>query len=442
MNLPGTLHLSPGQKITLSVHYPLSFHSGSSLTFQESLKLSAFDHLLTKELVLSPKSAERFEVQIRIFGRIPVKKLQVEVAEPPQLIPGGQAVGVLFSSKGVVIVGHLPIKGVDGKMYYPAKTAGLKVGDVLLAINSLPVNRVDDVEVLLRNFRPWYRTLNLTIKRGNQIRLIKVHPVLSYEEGTQHQRYMLGIFIEDPAAGVGTLTFYDPVTRKFAGLGHHIAEFSGAKGLTLQNGEIVLASINGIKAGLPGQPGEKIGVCSTNLSPIGLIEKNSRFGIYGTLTENFIDFTKARSLPMAYSSQITLGSAEIYTVIKERLVEKFQVQIIKVYRQDSPRDKGLILKVTDPELLKRTGGIIQGMSGSPIIQNGRLIGAVTHVFVNDPTKGYGVLAEWMIREINELDETAKRSKGEEGVKESNGLSGRGIARTPRSPVTTPIPKAS
>jgi stage IV sporulation protein B len=209
----------------------------------------------------------------------------------------------------------------------------------------------------------------------------------------------LGIFIEDPAAGVGTLTFYDPFTKRFAGLGHHIAKFPGSGGVSFQQGEIIYASIQGIKMGTPGEPGEKIGVCSSKSMVIGRIDKNSRFGIYGRLTKNFID-PLTKPIPIAYSSQIKEGGAEIYTVIKGRKVEKFKIMVIKVFRQNEPRDKGMILKVTDPFLLKQTGGIIQGMSGSPIIQDGRLIGAVTHVFVNDPTKGYGVMAEWMNNEIN------------------------------------------
>lgn len=403
---PEHLKLTPGQRITLGVHYPLAFYPGKNFHFPVAGVYPKTDmaHLLTRHIVLDSKKKTEFEVQLRLFGAIPVKTLQVKVVEPPLVIPGGQAIGVLFSSHGVVIVGHLPVKGVDQKIHYPAREAGLEVGDIILSINNIPVNRVNEVEVMLRNYQPVVGQLHLTIKRRNQLKTLAIQPVLCRQEGgrganRQQLRYMLGIFVEDPAAGVGTLTFYDPVTKRFAGLGHHIAEFPGAKGLSFQQGEIVNASINGIKIGAPGEPGEKIGVCNSSSNIIGRIERNNRFGIYGQLYSHFLD-PLVKPVPIAYSSQIKDGPAEIYTVIRGRQVEKFKILIIKVFQQNEPRDKGMVIRVTDPVLLKYTGGIIQGMSGSPIIQNGRLVGAVTHVFVNDPTKGYGVLAEWMNNEIH------------------------------------------
>jgi stage IV sporulation protein B len=209
---------------------------------------------------------------------------------------------------------------------------------------------------------------------------------------------MLGIYIEDPAAGVGTLTCYNPISKRFAGLGHRIAEFAGKKGIPFEQGEIVLAKISGLRVGTPGQPGEKIGIFNSLVNPLGKIEKNSRFGIYGRLYGDV--YSTELPIPAAYGSQIKVGPAQIYTVIHGTKIEHFNVEITKVYHQDTPRDKGMVIKVIDPLLLKLTGGIIQGMSGSPIIQDGRFVGAVTHVLVNDPTKGYGVLAEWMINEMN------------------------------------------
>jgi stage IV sporulation protein B len=397
LSLPDNLKLSPGEKVTLRVHYPLEFYTKRNLHLP--VGSASLNGLLHKRIVLDSKRTDEFDIQLRIFGAIPVKRLHVKFSNPPLVVPGGQAIGVLFSSQGVIIVGHIPVKGIDGKLYYPAKEVGLKVGDIILALNNIPVNRVEDVELILKNYKPGIPGLTLTIKRHNRVNVINIKPVLCMEENYQELRFRLGIFIEDPAAGVGTLTFYDPFTKRFAGLGHHISEFPGAKGLSFQQGEIVYASIHGIKMGAPGEPGEKIGVCSSKSSVIGRIDKNSKFGIFGRLSKNFID-PLAKPIPIAYSSQIKEGQAEIYTVIKGRKVERFKIRIIKVFRQNEPRDKGMVLIVTDPLLLKQTGGIIQGMSGSPIIQDGRLIGAVTHVFVNDPTKGYGVLAEWMNNEIN------------------------------------------
>jgi stage IV sporulation protein B len=390
-NLPQILRLSPGQKITLSAYFPLSFYA-----IHHHLG-AHFPVTAANNLVLNSQNNEKFDIQVRILGTIAIKKLHVEIAQPPTVVPGGQAIGVLVSSKGVVIVGDLSIKGVDQHLYYPAKEAGIKIGDILLAINNSPINRVDEVELQLRNFQPQRKYLKLKILRHNKILILNIKPVLSSSTGVE-QHYMLGIYIEDPAAGVGTLTFYDPHSNRFAGLGHRIAEFAGKPGIPFEQGEIVLAKISGLRVGIPGQPGEKIGVFNSLDNPLGKIEKNSRFGIYGRLYGEVHSIDTP--IPAAYGSQIKVGPAQIYTVLHGTKIEHFNVVITKVYRQDAPRDKGMVLKVVDPLLLRLTGGIIQGMSGSPIVQDGKFVGAVTHVLVNDPTKGYGVLAEWMIREMN------------------------------------------
>jgi stage IV sporulation protein B len=343
------------------------------------------------------------------FGIFTLKKLHIDIATPVMVIPGGQAIGVLISKKGVIVVGHLPLKGADLKMHYPAKEAGLEVGDILLAINNIPVNRVDEVEYLLAKYASADSVLELTIKRNQKLKSLKIKPVLCPKtEDHERKSYLLGIFIEDPAAGIGTLTFYDPVTLSFAGLGHRITVFAGKKEIPFEKGEIVLAQIKGIKIGVPGQPGEKIGIFRSDTHLIGQIEKNTRFGVFGKLSGNLTN-SEATSLPIAYNSQVHIGPASILTVIQGNKVEKFQVEIVKVFRQDYPRDKGMIIRVTDPLLLKTAGGIIQGMSGSPIIQDGRLVGAITHVFVNDPAKGYGILAEWMIQAMQERSDETRRA---------------------------------
>ncbi len=398
-HLPLNLKVSPGQKIKLSAYFPLSFY-----TVHQSIKAHISEisvqslPLLSNNLIVNSQKSETFDVQIRLLGAIPVKRLHVEITKPTMVVPGGQAIGVLFSSKGVVIIGHLSLKGIDGQTYYPAKDADLQIGDILLAMNDMPVNRVDEVEYQLRNFQPEHKFIKLTISRRGKPIHTSIRPVYCAQNGTV-PHYMLGIYIEDPAAGVGTLTCYDPLTQRFAGLGHRIAEFAGKKGIPFNQGEIVLAKINGVRVGIPGQPGEKIGIFNSLTHPLGKIEKNSRFGIYGHFYER-VSYSLDTPIPAAYCSEVTVGPAQIYTVIRGTKIEHFNVEIVKVYRQDAPRDKGMVLKVVDPLLLKLTGGIIQGMSGSPIIQRGKFVGAVTHVLVNDPTKGYGVLAEWMIQEMN------------------------------------------
>jgi stage IV sporulation protein B len=396
--LPEQLKLSPGQKMVLSVTYPLSF--------QILHLLRAETPFLTRNLVVGSSHDRNYQVQLKLFGKIPIKKLKVTVATPPRLVPGGQAIGVVFSSQGVVVVGMIPVTGIDRCRYYPAKNAGLKPGDILLEIDRVPVNHVEEIEYFLRNYRPQQHFLTLTVKRNHHIFKLKIRPVLT--DNGLSKRFMLGIFVDEPSAGVGTLSFYDPDKLSFAGLGHQIARIGGKNGLLFKQGEIVLANISGIRRGLPGKPGEKLGVFYGRQFSMGQIAKNTMFGIYGTLNKNY-PISGFKPIPAAFNSEVKPGEAQIYTVIKGCRIEKFKVRIVKVFRQRSPRAKGLIIKVTDPVLLRKTGGIIQGMSGSPIIQNGKLVGAVTHVFVNDPTKGYGVLAEWMLQEMDRRLVVAKEA---------------------------------
>lgn len=399
-SVPNILHITPGQKTALSIHYPLSL----ALNPLIPAKLTHQDRF-SETITLGSSKNQHFVLHLTVLGKIPLKDIDVQIAPPAMVIPGGQSIGVLFAMDGVLIVGHLPLRDENHKTCYPAKDAGLKPGDLLMAINGVPVRRVDEVDQYLRNLKNAY-TLHLMVKRQGRIMNVPIQPVLCSDN--TGKRYRLGVFIEDPAAGIGTLSFYDPVTHRFAGLGHRIADFSGNKAIPFQNGHIVLAKIQGIKIGYPGQPGEKIGVFSLHQPSVGQIEKNNNFGVFGRLTGD-LDLS-INSIPIAYASEIKPGPATIITVLKDHQAEKFQIEIIKVFRQDSPRDKGLILKVTDPRLLKETGGIIQGMSGSPIIQNGKLVGVVTHVFINDPTRGYGILAEWMFREMMNESDSQNKSK--------------------------------
>lgn len=406
--LPKILRIIPGQEFILSARYPLSFYPNTKLLLKNKSE-GKVTNILTNRIILNANDGNHFDLQLRLFGAIPLKKMRVEVSNPIKVIPGGQAIGVLFSSTGVVIVGHVPLRGVDRKQYYPAREAGLRVGDIILKINNKPINRVSDVEKIIQSYQPVQKNVKLEINRDDKIIHIKIRPVLCPNlQNSSDVRYRLGIFIEDPAAGVGTLTFIEPNTFRFAGLGHRISHYAGKQNIPFKKGEIVLADISGVRKGQPGEPGEKIGIFNANQTSIGKIEKNSRFGIYGILSKNFK--TSKKPMPIAYNSQIKLGPAEIYTVIKDRQVQKFRVEIIKIFRQDIPKDKGLVIRVTDPELLKETGGIIQGMSGSPIIQEHRLVGAITHVFVNDPTKGYGVLAEWMVNELQTINNNYEKDK--------------------------------
>jgi stage IV sporulation protein B len=215
-------------------------------------------------------------------------------------------------------------------------------------------------------------------------------------------KYRLGIWVRDSTAGVGTLTFYDPESRCFGALGHAITDVDTGVLLSVKNGEIMQSTIIDVKQGRRGEPGELKGVFSGRQRVIGNILRNTQYGIYGKMYRSLPKFYFDQPLPVCSQYDVQVGKASILTTVDEEGIKEFEIQIIKVNIQQHPSSKGMVIEITDPELLERTGGIVQGMSGSPIIQNGRIVGAITHVFVNDPKKGYGIFIEWMLEECRKI----------------------------------------
>lgn len=237
---------------------------------------------------------------------------------------------------------------------------------------------------------------------------VELTPVLDEKE----KSYRMGLFIRDSAAGVGTLTFYEPKSTKYGALGHVISDIDTGKPIAVGDGHVVQSSVTSIQRGQNGMPGEKYATFKNENVKLGNIEKNTPFGIFGKMQKLPENNLEHQAIPIALTEQVKPGPAEIYTVVDGQTVEKFKIEIVNVIPQKYPATKGLILKVTDPVLLKKTGGIVQGMSGSPIVQNGKLVGAVTHVFVNDPTSGYGTFIEWMLQDagINTDDQSTEELK--------------------------------
>lgn len=315
-----------------------------------------------------------------------------------EVIPGGESIGVLIQSEGVTVVGISDILGQFGQKTNPAVDAGIKTGDIILKIDGIPVKGEEEVREIVARAGAAGRPLTVEYRRGQEVGTAKVLPAYCSET----MRYRIGLFIKDGAAGVGTMTFYEPKSRIFGALGHLITDGETARPVEISNGRIIGATVQGIHRGRRGQPGEKIGMLSNDGKITGIIKSNTSLGIYGFLQKEPESKT-GKALPVAAADQVHVGAAEIFTVLSGDKVEKFTVEITRV--NPNARDgKGMVIKVNDPRLIEETGGIIQGMSGSPVIQDGKLAGAVTHVFVNDPARGYGVLAEWMIREALNINE--------------------------------------
>lgn len=346
---------------------------------------------LTQTLDLEAVSDGKVDLEFSLFGVLPLRNVTVNVLPEVKVMPGGQSIGINLRSRGVIVVDHYTIEGTERS---PAKEAGIKTGDAIIAVEEEKVNDVNHTARLLER-EAEEGDFSITIKREGEEKKLTVQPHFCEKENS----YRLGIYIRDNAAGVGTLTFYHPKTRRYGALGHIIMDVDTREPVDISRGEIVNANIVNINKGDQGQPGEKTGLFMGDEEVLGNIDKNTRYGIFGHLhNPDKLKKSYTRPLPVGLASQVEKGSAKVLTVLEGQEISGYEVKIKDISTQSRPGDKGFIIKVTDPELFQKTGGIIQGMSGSPIIQNGRIIGAVTHVFVNNPRQGYGVFMEWMVEE--------------------------------------------
>ncbi len=310
-------------------------------------------------------------------------------AAAESLIPVGQTVGVTLDMKGVTIVDTTDVEDQDGNLSSPAKDAGLRAGDVIESINGKTMDSAKDLEEIIA--KQGGEELTIQMKRGNEEKECHLTPVLSGTDGV----YRLGIWIKDAASGIGTVTYIDPETGEFGALGHGIAETPESEAIEVKGGEILDASIVSIQKGGKGQPGELVGVFTEDDKKLGTVYANTLVGLKGTIVQGADLKPIMDAVPVATRDEVETGNAEILSNVEEGSIEKFSVEIQKINR-DTDNPKGMVIKVTDPKLLEKTGGIVQGMSGSPILQNGKIVGAVTHVFVNDPTRGYGIFIENML----------------------------------------------
>jgi len=344
------------------------------------------------------RGSEKFEVCYKLFGIFPIGSGEIEVMTPMKLFPGGQSIGVTLQTKGVMVVGQAPVVDKSGRKTFPAKEAGIEVGDILLKIDNRDVHTDQDVSNAVHHAGEQNGNVNVLYKHQDQILEKIIKPVFCAETG----RFRMGLFVRDEAAGVGTLSFLDPISKQYGALGHVITDADTNQKIEVSQGKIIAASIYAIEKGKRGHPGEKLGSFVSNSGFSGTIEKNTMTGIFGTMSGQVINPYFKEAIPVGWESEVKVGPATIYTVIQGEKIEEFTINIDRVMtnRTDS---KNMIIRVTDPRLLDATGGIIQGMSGSPIIQNGKIIGAVTHVFVNDSQRGYGVFIQNMLNEGNLIE---------------------------------------
>jgi stage IV sporulation protein B len=336
------------------------------------------------------------EASVNVLGFFPVKSVSIKsVSNDIVLYPGGQPIGVKLNTKGVLVVALSDIKTKEGKITSPAAAAGIQIGDNIIEINDIDMKNSEQTQSQISNCEG--KNLKVLIERkGQQIETI-IKPVKSSEDSN----YKIGLWIRDSTAGVGTLTFYDEKTGMFAALGHPITDVDTGTILNINSGEIVSSSIISVKKGLRGNPGELKGIFVNEETTLGQIFKNTECGVFGKSTK-ILTNKASKPLKVALRNEIKEGSAQMLTTIDGGEPKFYHIEIEKLLSQDSPGPKSMIIKVTDPVLLEKTGGIVQGMSGSPIIQDNKIVGAVTHVLINKPDVGYGIYIEWMLKDANIL----------------------------------------
>ncbi|MFB6465876.1 SpoIVB peptidase [Cytobacillus sp. Hz8] len=385
LHFPKDITLFEGQTVNLSKAIPVS----ASLSSDDST-IDIDDS--NNSIALKANQYGKDEMLLELAG-IPIKKVDVKVLKDFRVIPGGQSIGVKLNSVGVLVVGHHQVHTDKGKVS-PGDLAGIKVGDIITEINGQKIEKMADVAPFVQKAGQSGEALNIVISRESGKVKTKLKPLKEKDS----ENYRLGLYIRDSAAGIGTLTFYHADSKKYGALGHVISDMDTKKPIVVEDGQIVRSTVTSIEKGSNGDPGEKLARFSSDKKVIGNIEKNSPFGIFGKLNHHLTNGIMDKPMPIALSNQVKEGSAKILTVVDNDDVQQFDIEIVSTIPQKFPATKGMVIKVTDPKLLKKTGGIVQGMSGSPIIQNGKVVGAVTHVFVNDPTSGYGVHIEWMLQQ--------------------------------------------
>lgn len=358
---------------------------GEGLDIQSPVPIIAsFNGVTLSDAASLRKVGENMTVDLKAFGIIPISKIDIQVVDELHVAVLGTPFGMKIYTDGVMVTSLSDVQSADG-VCQPAKKAGIKLGDYIISINGQTVTTNEDVSNIVE--QSGGKKLKFEIVRNNTKIYITFCAVKSKETGT----YKIGLWVKDSSAGIGTLTFYSPATDVVCGLGHGICEEETGKIMTIKSGSIVNADIISAEKGEVGAPGKLNG--RMRYQTLGIIENNCEKGVYSRLTGS-LTFSKLTEI--ALKQEVKNGAAQIMCTLDSNGPKLYDC-IVEVRSSAYHSDiQNLLITVTDEELLEKTGGIVQGMSGSPLLQNGKLIGAVTHVLVDDPTKGYAIFAENML----------------------------------------------
>lgn len=330
------------------------------------------------------------------MGMLPQMRAAVQVSSAQAdtariLIPGGQAVGVALKTQGVLVI---------SRMSRQESRTPLRAGDIIVAVQGREIANAQELSRYVGQSDADSVELSV-LRAGRAIRLTAATPVSSTDG-----RRRLGVWVRDSTAGVGTLSYIEPSTQAYGALGHAIVDGDTGDMLSVKDGAILKADVVGVTRGESGRAGELKGSFLKEGQQIGTLQHNSTYGIYGTMVALPEDLLYPQGLPVGERSQVHEGPAVIISTVDAQGPQEYAVEILRCFDQDKPSQKGMILRVTDERLLEKTGGIVQGMSGSPILQDGKIIGALTHVYLSDPTQGYGMYIEWMLERSDAMQEAA------------------------------------
>lgn len=349
---------------------------------------------ISETTMTSNDNLNTINIELKLFGKLTLKNINVNKIEDIKVVPVGKVIGLKMYTNGVLVVGMSEIEDKNKLINKPYENSDIKPGDTIIKINEEIVESIDSLKQIVSNSNG--KELKITILRNGHVLNTNITPV-----ETQEKKYQLGLWVKDAATGVGTITFYEPESNYFGVLGHGITDYDTSRLINIDSGELVTAKIISLIKGEENNPGEIKGTI-INSQTIGEVKKNTEFGVYGilnNLTALNIDISKA--IEVASREEIEEGEAKILcSVNSSNITKEYKIKIEKIYLENNYNNKSMLIKIIDEELLKETGGIIRGLSGAPIIQNGKFVGAVTNVLVSDPEIGYGIFADMMINEID------------------------------------------
>lgn len=394
--IPKNIFLINNQNINIKILPGIELIETAITNNLSSKEINYKTHNLNSEKVSNQK-INYTNIEVKLFGKVTIKNINIAKLDEIKVVPVGKIIGLKMYTNGVLVVGMAEVESKDNYKIKPYENSDIKPGDIILEINKNVIEDIENLKQIVNESKG--KELELTILRNDNLLNTNIIPVQT--EGT---KYQLGLWVKDAATGVGTITFYEPESNAFGILGHGITDSDTNNLINIDSGELVTAKVISLKRGKINDPGEIKGTI-INSQTIGEITKNTQFGVFGKLNNlTTLNIDTSKSIEIATREEIKEGEAKIICSTNTSNVSKeYNIEIEKIYRENDYNNKSMLIKITDEKLLQETGGIIRGLSGAPIIQNGKFVGAITNVLVSNPEMGYAIFADMMIKEMKGIE---------------------------------------